>query len=135
LSGAPVPFIVAGPGTARAALASDIVLVNGWGFLSGVSPVDLADDGVPLPEGVERQTRKIFANLEAMLRKAGLARENVVSVRVSLVELPRLYERMNEAYAGFFAAERLPARSVVGVSHLPRGAQVAMDFVLSTTPP
>jgi len=56
-------------------------------------------------------------------------------VRVSLVELPRLYERMNEAYAGFFAADTLPARSVVGVSHLPRGAQVAMDFVLSVAPP
>jgi 2-iminobutanoate/2-iminopropanoate deaminase len=130
-----MPHIAADPGTARAAVTSDVVLVNGWGFLSGVSPIDLADDGVPLPEGVERQTRKIFANLEAMLQKAGLAKENVVSVRVSLVEFPRLYERMNEAYAGFFSADRLPARSVVGVSHLPRGAQVAMDFVLSATPP
>ena len=35
---------------------------------------------------------------------------------------------------GFFPADRLPARSVVGVSHLPRGAQVAMDFVLCATP-
>ena len=130
-----MPRIAADPGTARAALASDIVVVRGWGFLCGVLPIDLADDHVPLPEGVERQTRKIFANLEGLLQKAGLAKENVVSVRVSLVELPRLYERMNEAYAGFFAADRLPARSVVGVSHLPRGAQVEMDFVLNATPP
>ena len=130
-----MPRIAADPGTGRAALASDIVLVNGWGFLCGVLPNDLADDRMPLPEGVERQTRKIFANLEVMLQRAGLAKENVVSVRVSLVELPRLYDRMNEAYAGFFAADRLPARGVVGVSHLPRGAQVAMDFMLSATPP
>lgn len=129
-----MPRIAADPGTARAALASDIVLVNGWGFLCGVSPIDLADDGVPLPEGVERQTRRIFANLERLLQKAGLAKENVVSVRVSLVEFPRLYERMNEAYAGFFSADRLPARSVVGVSHLSRGAQIEMDFVLNATP-
>ena len=130
-----MPRIAADSGTARAALASDIVLVNGWGFLSGLLPTDLADDRVPLPEGVERQTRKIFASLEMLLQRAGLAKENVVSVRVSLVEFPRLYERMNEAYAGFFAADRLPARSVVGVSHLPRGAQIEMDFVLSATPP
>jgi enamine deaminase RidA (YjgF/YER057c/UK114 family) len=130
-----VPRIAANPGAARAALASDIVIVNGWGFIAGLSPIDLADDRVPLPEGIERQTRKVFANLEVLLQKAGLATENVVAVRVSLVEFPRLYERMNEAYAGFFAAGRLPARSVVGVSHLPRGAQVAMDFVLSATPP
>jgi len=130
-----VPRVAANPGAARAALASDIVLVNGWGFISGLSPIDLADDRVPLPEGIERQTRKIFANLEVLLQKAGLAKEHVVAVRVSLVEFPRLYERMNEAYAGFFAADLLPARSVVGVSHLPRGAQIAMDFVLSATPP
>jgi 2-iminobutanoate/2-iminopropanoate deaminase len=130
-----MPRIAANLGSARAALASDIVLVDGWGYLSGLSPIDLADDRVPLPEGVERQTRKIFANLEVLLHKAGLGRENVVSVRVSLVEFPRLYERMNEAYAGFFPADRLPARSCVGVSHLIRGAQVEMDFVLSATPP
>jgi 2-iminobutanoate/2-iminopropanoate deaminase len=130
-----MPRVAANPGAARAALASDIVLVDGWGFVSGVSPIDLADDRAPLPEGVERQTRKIFANLEVLLQKAGLAKENVVAVRVSLVELPRLYERMNEAYAGFFAADRLPARSCIGVSHLPRGAQIEMDFVLSATPP
>ena len=130
-----MPRIAAEPGTARAALASDIVLAGDWGFLCGLLPIDLADDRVPLPEGVERQTRKIFANLDVLLHEAGLAKENVVSVRVSLVEFPRLYERMNDAYAGFFAPERLPARSCVGVSHLPRGAQIAMDFVLSATPP
>jgi len=130
-----MPRIAANPGTARAALASDIVLVNGWGFLCGLLPTDLDDDRVPLPEGIERQTRKIFANLEVLLQKAGLGKENVVSVRVSLVEFPRLYERMNDAYAGFFAPDRLPARSCVGVSHLPRSAQVAMDFVLSATLP
>ena len=127
--------VAADPGTVRAALASDIVLAGGWGFLYDLLPIDLTDDRVPLPEGIERQTRKIFANLEALLQKAGLGKENVVAVRVSLVEFPRLYERMNEAYAGFFAPDRLPARSCVGVSHLTRGAQIAMDFVLSATAP
>src|SRR5437588_3033228 len=130
-----MPYLFMNPEGIRAKLASDIVIAGGWGFISGLSPIDLADDRVPLPEGIERQTRKIFANLDVLLQKAGLAKENVVAVRVSLVEFPRLYERMNEAYAGFFAADRLPARSVVGVSHLPRGAQITMDFVLSATPP
>jgi enamine deaminase RidA (YjgF/YER057c/UK114 family) len=130
-----MPRVAADPGTARALFASDVVLVNGWGFLSGLLPIDLADDRVALPEGIERQTRRIFDNLEMLLRKAGLGKENVVAVRVSLVEFPRLYERMNAAYAGCFESDRLPARSCAGVSHLPRGAQIAMDFVLSATPP
>src|SRR5258708_1021869 len=101
------------PATARAGLAADIVMVNGWGFISGVLPIDLADDRVPLPEGVERQTRKILANLDLLLKAAGLGRDSIVSVRVWLVEFPRLYERMNSAYRGFFPADRLPARSCI----------------------
>ena len=42
---------------------------------------------------------------------------------------PRLHERLELGYAGYFAPGRMPARSVVGVSHLPRGALVNMDFV------
>ena len=130
-----MPHLSVRPAAARAKLGSDVVVVDGWGFISGLGPIDLEDDRAPLPEGVERQTKKIFANLDALLRAAGLAKEDVVSVRVSLVEFPRLFERFNVAYTGYFAADRLPARSCVGVSHLTRGAQVEMDFVLRTRPP
>jgi 2-iminobutanoate/2-iminopropanoate deaminase len=130
-----MPYFPAPTHTARARHGSDIVIAGGWGFISGLGPIDLDDDRTPLPEGIERQTRKILANLERLLAAAGLAKQNVVSVRVSLVEYPRLYDRMNAAYAGFFDPELLPARSAVGVAHLTRGAQVEMDFVLSTTAP
>lgn len=105
-------------------------MAGGWGFISGLGPIDLDDDRTPLPEGVERQVQKIFANLDVLLLRAGLGREHVVSVRVSLVEYPRLFARMNAAYAGNFPANALPARSCIGVSQLTRGAQVEMDFVL-----
>ena len=121
--------------SARARFASELVIAGSWGFIAGLGPVDLEDDRVPLPEGIERQTKKVLANLDALLAAAGLGKENVVSVRVSLTEYPRLYERMNTAYAGFFDPGRLPVRSVVGVGHLTRGAQVEMDFVLCLTPP
>ena len=130
-----MPHISLSADAARAKFASDIVLVGGWGCISGLGPIDLGDDRAPLPEGVERQTKKIFANLETLLRAAGLGKDSVVSVRVSLVEFPRLYDRMNSAYLGFFTPGRVPARSVVGVAHLTRGAQVEMDFVLCATPP
>jgi enamine deaminase RidA (YjgF/YER057c/UK114 family) len=113
-------------------VGSDLVLLNGWGMTSGIGPVDLENDRTPLPEGVEKQTKKILANLETILRAAGLGRENVVAVKVYLVETPRLLERMNSAYVGFFPADSMPARTVAGVSHLTRGAQVEMDFVVAT---
>jgi 2-iminobutanoate/2-iminopropanoate deaminase len=114
----------------RASVGSDIVLVNGWGITSGLGPVELENDRAPLPEGIERQTAKILSNLEILLKAAGLGRENVVAVRVYLVDAPRLLERLNAAYVGFFAGDRLPARTVLGVNHLTRGSQVEMDFVL-----
>jgi enamine deaminase RidA (YjgF/YER057c/UK114 family) len=116
----------------RARLSSDIVLVNGWAITSSLGPVDLENDRTPLPEGVEAQTKKILSNLETILKAAGLTRDNVVAVRVYLVEAPRLLERMNAAYIGFFPPDRLPARSLVGATYLTRGAQVEMDFVLNS---
>jgi enamine deaminase RidA (YjgF/YER057c/UK114 family) len=118
--------------SSRARVGSDIALVNGWGMTSGLGPVDLENDRVPLPEGIERQTKKVLSNLETLLKAAGMGRQNVVAVRVYLVDAPRLLERLNAAYEGFFASDRMPARTVIGVHHLTRGSQVEMDFVLAS---
>jgi enamine deaminase RidA (YjgF/YER057c/UK114 family) len=116
----------------RAEFQSDILIVDGWAFISGLLPIDLHDDRVPLPEYIEAQTLKIFANLDALLSPHGLSKTDIVSVRVSLTDLKGRYERMNRAYASYFAGGRLPARSCTGVSELPRGASVSMDFVVRT---
>lgn len=127
-------FIAAGSGAKRASYASEMVLAEGWGIIAGVLPIDLGHDRTPLPEQIEAQTRQVLANLETILKSRNLSKDAVVAVRVALVDLPRLEERMESAYAGFFAVDRLPARSVIGVAHLPRGALVAMDFSLRVTP-
>jgi 2-iminobutanoate/2-iminopropanoate deaminase len=123
-------FLTINAASVRARDAADLVLVDGWGFLSGLQGVDLSDDRVPLPESVEAQTRKTFANLEVVLAAAGMTKDHVVSVRVNLVEWQRFYDRFNAAYAGYFDARKRPARTCVGVSHLTRGALVEMDFVV-----
>lgn len=99
-------------------------------FISGVLPVDPDNERTPLPELVEDQTRKIFANLERILTRRGLDKRSVVAVSIHLKDFKRLYERLNAAYAGFFPAEGAPARSCIGVNELPRGALVQMDFVI-----
>lgn len=114
----------------RPRITSDIVLIDGWAYVSGQTPIDFDNEKAPIPELVEDQVKKIFANLDRILKEAGLGKDDLVSVRIALVDLPRLYERMNAAYAMFFTSDQLPARSCVGVSHLPRGALMQMDFVL-----
>ena len=104
--------------------------VGGWGFLSGIGPVDFENPAVALPEAVEDQARKVLANLEQLLGKRGLSRQHVVSVRIHLVEFRRFYERVSRVCEAFFAGGRAPARSYIGVAGLTRGALVEMDFIV-----
>jgi 2-iminobutanoate/2-iminopropanoate deaminase len=119
----------------RRAVQSDVVVAGEWAFISGLGPFDLRDDRVPLPEYVEAQTAKIFANLDELLAATGSSKDHIVSVRISLIDYARLFERMNAAYVGYFDPNRLPARSCVGVSALTRGASIEMDFVLRRPAP
>lgn len=115
----------------RATYASDIIVVDGIGVMSAVGPVNLENDQTPLPEGIEAQTRLVLTNMEAMARAAGMSRDNVIAVRVHMVDIERLFDRMNAAYLDFFPPHRKPVRSVIGCVQLPRGAQIEMEFTFS----
>ena len=122
--------VTVAPESERSRLASDVVLLGGVGFISGVRPVDLADDRTPIPEKIEAQTRKVFANLDAILKAAGLERRHVAFVRIHLVDFERLIERVDRTYLDCLGEGPLPARTAVGVSQLTRGVLVEMDFVV-----
>jgi 2-iminobutanoate/2-iminopropanoate deaminase len=126
-------FVTVAADSARSRLASDVVIAGELAFVSGVRAVDLTNDRVPLPEKVEAQTQKIFGNLDAILQAAGLARGNIVAVRIYLIDFEGLFERVNTAYLRGIGDMPLPARTLVGVTHLTRGAQVEMDFVVRVT--
>lgn len=111
-------------------LATDLVRVGELGFLSGIRAVDLHDERVPLPEIVEAQTEKIFANLDLVLQPVGLGRQHLVFVRIHLVAFERLFARMNKSYLACLGEQRLPARTCVGVSNLTREALIEMDFIV-----
>jgi 2-iminobutanoate/2-iminopropanoate deaminase len=123
-------FVTVAADSMRSRLASDVVIAGELAFVSGVRAVDFVNDRVPLPEKVEAQTEKIFANLDVILQAAGLARWQIIAVKVYVIDFERLFERANTAYVRCIGTAPLPARTCVGVTHLTRGAQVEMDFVL-----
>jgi 2-iminobutanoate/2-iminopropanoate deaminase len=127
-----VKHVTVASGSERSRLAPDMVLLGEVGFISGVRPVDLANDRLPIPEKVEAQTRKIFANLDQILQAAGLTRANLAFVRIHLVDFARLIERVDKTYLECIGEGPLPARTAVGVSKLTRGALIEMDFVVRT---
>jgi 2-iminobutanoate/2-iminopropanoate deaminase len=87
------------------------------------------DDAAPLPDGAEAQTRRVMDNLILVLQGIGLGLEHVVSVRIFLTEFERDYPAMNQAYRSYFPADRLPARTCIGVTALARKALVEIDCI------
>ena len=61
------------------------------------------------------------------LRRLGL--EHVVAMRAFLTNFERDYAPMNEVYRSYFPADRLPARTCVGVNGLARNALVEIDCI------
>ncbi len=108
---------------------SHAVEVDRWVFVTGQVPTDPTDDGVPLPEGVEAQTRRVMDNLILILTGLDLTLEHVVAARAFLTRFERDYEPMNRVYRSYFPKGRLPARTCVGVTGLARKALVEIDFI------
>ena len=119
ISGAPAPV----------APFSHAVEAGGWVFVTGQMPTDPEDDDAPLPEGVAAQTRRVMDNLRLVLGGLGLDLTHVVVARAYLTEFKRDYAAMNEVYRSYFAPDRLPARTCVGVTGLARDALVEIDLI------
>ena len=105
---------------------SQAIKVDGFHFLSGQVAQD-PTTGKLVPGGVVAETEQIFSNAAAVLRAAGVAFDDVVSVRVFLTRMED-YQAMNAIYARHFIAP-FPARTAVGVAALPLGASVEIDMI------
>ena len=108
---------------------SHAVEFDGWVQLTGQMPTDPIDDTKPLPDGIQAETRRVMDNLAIILNEMQLGLENVLSTRVFLTNFRRDYDAMNNIYKSYFANDRLPARTCVGVTDLALGALVEIDMV------
>ncbi len=126
---APVFHMVAAAPTPVAPVFSHAVEADGWVFVTGQMPTDPDDDDAPLPAGAAAQTRRVMDNLKLVLGGLGLGLEHAVVARVYLTRFQEDYAAMNAAYTPYFPADRLPARTCVGVTGLARDALVEIDFI------
>jgi 2-iminobutanoate/2-iminopropanoate deaminase len=122
-------FLTLPDGPDRVAPFSHAVRCGPWLLVTGQMPTDPADNTKPLPDGVEAQTRQVMANLKRVLDGAGFALTDVVQARIYLTHFERDYAAMNRVWASYFLADRLPARTTIGVTGLARGALVEIDLV------
>ena len=108
---------------------SHVVEAGGFLFVTGQLATDPADDLLPMPDGIEAQTRKVMDNLHRALAGAGAGFDRVVFVRIYLTDFERDYAAVNAIYQSYFDADKLPGRTTVGVTHLARGGIVEIDMI------
>jgi 2-iminobutanoate/2-iminopropanoate deaminase len=95
-------------------------------FVSGQIPFDPAT-GVLVTGDFAAEVERTLANVDAVLVAAGCSRDRVIKANAYLTDLS-LFTAFNDIYAGFFGNHR-PARAVVQVAALPRGARVEVEVV------
>lgn len=108
---------------------SHAVEADGWLHVTGQMPFVGTSIDDPYPEGIEAQTHQVLRNLRRVLQGCDLDFQNVVSVRVYLLQFDRDYAAMNAAYSSYFHADRRPARTCIGVSGLAKRALIEIDLV------
>jgi 2-iminobutanoate/2-iminopropanoate deaminase len=107
---------------------SHAVRAGDYLFITGQMPT-LKDDKTKLVDGgIEAQTHQVMKNLIDVLNAAGSSLEKVIFARVYLVNFGD-FDKMNSIYASYFAKDKLPARTCIGVTGLAVGASVEIDFI------
>lgn len=105
---------------------SQAVNVNGSVYLSG--QVGLDPETMELVQGTREQIERVFANLRAVTEAAGGDFSHVVKLTVYLTDLAN-FPLVNEVMGEHFS-EPYPARAAVGVSALPKGAEVEIEGIM-----
>jgi len=95
-------------------------------YMSGQIPLD--PKTMELVEGFEAQTVQVFENLKAVAEAAGGSFKDIVKLNIYLTDLAN-FATVNEVMSRYFEAP-YPARAAIGISALPKGAQVEMDAVI-----
>lgn len=107
---------------------SQAVRAGDWLFLSGQVPID-PSTGNFIDGDIGAQTRRVFANLGAVLAAGGLSFADVVRTTVFLADIGD-FAAMNAVYAEWFS-EPYPARATVQVARLPKDARIEIDMIAS----
>lgn len=105
---------------------SQAVIEGGYLFAAGQIPLD-PKTGELVMGGLEPSAERVFDNLEAVLKAAGLTFADVVKTTVYLTKAED-FTAMNGVYARRMG-EHKPARSTVIVAALPRNAPLEIDLI------
>lgn len=108
---------------------SQAIKENGFVFLSGQIPID-PKTGELSGGDFTRQVNQAIANLSAVAKAAGGSLDDIVKLTIYLPDLNN-FQKVNDAVTKFFN-QPYPARSVIGVSALPKNANVEIEAIMKS---
>lgn len=95
-------------------------------FTSGQLPIDL-ETGELSKGDIKKETRLCLEHIKAVLEAEGASIENIVKVTVFVTDMNN-FGTINEVYEDFFNGHK-PARSLIQVSQLPKGADIEIEAI------
>tara|TARA_B100001123_G_C15122029_1_gene951765 strand:- start:296 stop:685 length:390 start_codon:yes stop_codon:yes gene_type:complete len=95
-------------------------------FVSGQIPLDPVTMQI-VKDDIPKQVAVVIKNLEAILKECGSDLEEIVKLTVFLTDIKN-FEIVNQVMSEKFRSP-YPARSLVGVDSLPKGASIEMDAI------
>ena len=123
-----IEHLVFNQGPKRVGPFSHAVKAGGFLFVTGQMPT-LPNDPTKLIAGdISNQTHQVMKNLETVLAAANSSLEDVVFVRIYLVNFED-FDAMNAVYKSYFLPDKLPARTCIGVTGLAVGASIEIDLI------
>ena len=103
---------------------SDAVIVSDIVYLSG--KVGRLPNGKLIKGGIEAETLQTLKNIETVLKKINLTKDNIFKCTCMLLEI-KDWPKMSKVYKSFFGRENLPARSAFAGSGLALNARVEIE--------
>lgn len=105
---------------------SQAVRVGDFVYCSGQIAID-PKTGIAETKDLAKQVHQVMANIQAVLKEAGLSLSNVFKTTIFLTDMND-FAAVNAIYADYFGQTK-PARSTVAVAGLPKGVTVEIEVI------
>ena len=106
---------------------SQAIISNGFVFTSGQIGLDPNSDNL-ISKEFKIQAYQVFENIRFILEDSGSNLDSIIKMNIFLTDLSD-FDELNKLMSKFLNLNKLPARSTVQVSSLPKDAIIEIDVV------
>jgi 2-iminobutanoate/2-iminopropanoate deaminase len=106
---------------------SQAIVSNGLVFTSGQIGLNPKTNKFESRD-FENEAIQVFENISAILKDSGSSMYRIVKINIFLTDLSN-FDKLNDIMDDIFDNDKLPSRSTIEVSALPKGAAIEVDAI------